>query len=99
VGDRLVIADVSDFDSVSVYAFKDTKRKVTSLMVHNKRALKGARVTLDLGAPVPAQKAARYELSNVNPKAIGQLPPLEVSGRTVNLGIAPMSILRVDVRM
>jgi hypothetical protein len=99
VGDRLLVGEVSDFDSVSVYAFKDTKRNVVSFMIHNKRAKKGAKLTLDLGAPVPTQKAPRYELSNVNPKAIGELPPLEVSGQTINLSIAPMSILRLDVRM
>jgi len=29
VGDRLTVAEVSDNDSVSVYAFKDTKSNVT----------------------------------------------------------------------
>jgi len=99
VGDRLLVGEVSDFDSVSVYAFKDSKRNVTSFMIHNKRAKKGVKVVLDLGAPVPEQKAKRYEYSNANPKAIGELPPLEVSGPSINLGIAPMSILRVDVKM
>jgi len=99
VGDRLTVAEVSDNDSVSVYAFKDTKSNVTSFMIHNKRAQKGVRVALELNAPVPAQKARRYEYSNANPKAIGELPSLDVSGQSINLSIAPMSILRVDVKM
>jgi hypothetical protein len=56
-------------------------------------------VALELNAPVPAQKARRYEYSNANPKAIGELPSLDVSGQSINLSIAPMSILRVDVKM
>lgn len=99
VGDRFIVAEVSDDDSVSVYAFKDTKRKVASFTILNKRAKKGARVALDLGAPLKAQKAKRYEYSNANMKAIGELPPLDVSGQALKLSIAPMSILRVDVTM
>jgi hypothetical protein len=56
-------------------------------------------VALELNAPVPAQKARRYEYSNANPKAIGELPSLDMSGQSINLSIAPMSILRVDVKM
>jgi hypothetical protein len=99
VGDRFIVGEVSDSDSVSVYVFKDTQRKVASFVILNKRAKQGARVALDLGAPVPAQKAERYEYSQADPKAIGKLPPLEVSGKSVNVSIAPMSILRVDVKM
>lgn len=99
VGDRLIVGEVSDSDSVSVYVFKDTKRKVASFMIINKRAKKGARVALDLGVSVPAQKAQRWELSKVNQKAIGELPPLEVSGQKVDISIAPMSVLRVDVKL
>ena len=99
VGDRFIVGEVSDYDSVSVYAFKDAKRKVASFVILNKRAKKGAKVALELGAPVPAQKAKRYEYSKANPKAIGELPPLDVSGQKLNVSIAPMSILRVDVKM
>jgi len=99
VGDHFVLGEVSDSDSVGVYVFKDTQSNVASFMILNKRAQKGARVTLELNAQVPAQKAARYEYSNANPKAIGELPPLEVSGQNIKLEIAPMSILRVDVKM
>jgi hypothetical protein len=99
VGDRFILGEVSDEQSVSVYVFKDTKRRLASFMILNKRAKQGARVALELSAPVPAQQAKRYEYSHVKPKAIGELPPLEVSGRSINLSIAPMSILRVDVKM
>jgi hypothetical protein len=99
VGDRFIVGEVSDSDSVSVYVFKDTQRKVASFVILNKRAKQGARVALELGASVPAQKAERYEYSQADPKAIGKLPPLEVSGKSVNVSIAPMSILRVDVKM
>jgi hypothetical protein len=99
VGDRFMVGEVSDADSLSVYAFKDPARKVASFVILNKRAKKGARLALDLGVAVPAQKAARYEYSAVNQKAIGELPPLDVSGKSVNLSIAPMSILRVDVKL
>ena len=99
VGDRFILAEVSDYDSVSVYAFKDTQKKVASFVILNKRANKGARIALDLGAPVPAQKATRYEYSGAHPKAIGELPPLDVSGKSVTISVAPMSILRVDVKL
>jgi hypothetical protein len=99
VGDRFIVGEVSNYDSVSVYAFKDAKRKVASFVILNKRAKKGAKVALELGASVPAQKAKRYEYSKANPKAIGELPPLDVSGQKINVSIAPMSILRVDVKM
>lgn len=99
VGDRFIVGEVSDFDSVSVYVFKDTKRKVASFMILNKRAKKGAKVALELTAPVPAQKAMRYEYSAANQKAIGELAPLDVSGQKIDVSIAPMSILRVDVKM
>jgi hypothetical protein len=99
VGDHFILAEVSDYDSVGVYVFKDTKRNVASFVILNKKAKKGAKLTLDLSAPVPAQKATRYEYSSANPKAIGELPPLDVSGQKLNLSIAPMSILRVDVKL
>ena len=99
VGDRFIVAEVSDHDSVSVYAFKDPKRKVASFVILNKRAQKGARIALDLAKPVPAQKAKRYEYSKANQKAIGELPPLDVSGQKLKIEVAPMSILRVDVKM
>jgi hypothetical protein len=98
-GDRFILGEVSDEGSVSVYVFKDTKRKVASFMILNKRAKKGARVALKLSAAVPSQKAKRYEYSAENQKAIGELPPLEVGGQNIDVGIAPMSILRVDVNM
>lgn len=99
VGDHFVLAEVSDTNSVAVYSFKDTQRNVASLIIINKRASKGAKLTVDLSAPLPAQKATRYEYSRVNPKAIGELPPLDVSGKSLALSIAPMSILRVDVKL
>jgi hypothetical protein len=99
VGDRFLVGEVSDYDSVSVYVFKDPRRKVASVVVLNKRVEQGANVKLDLGTPVPAQKAKRYEYSQVNEKAIGELPPLDVSGQNIAVSIAPMSILRIDVKM
>ena len=56
-------------------------------------------MAIDLGVPVPAQKAPRYEYSKANPKAIGELPPLDVSGQKMDVSVAPMSILRVDVKL
>ncbi len=99
VGDRFTVGEVSDQDSVGVYVFKDLQRKVASLIFTNKRAGKGAKVTLALGSAVPAQKATRYEYSKVNMKAIGQLPPLDVSGPSLNISLAPMSIVRVDLKL
>jgi hypothetical protein len=99
VGDHFIVGDVSDADSVGVYVFKDATRKVASFIITNKRAKTGAKLALDLGVAVPAQKAARYEYSGANLKAIGELPPLELSGKTLNVSIAPMSILRVDVQL
>ena len=72
---------------------------MASLILLNKRAQKGANVTIDLGTSVPAQQAKRYEYSKANLKAIGELPPLAVSGKTLNVGLAPMSIVRVDVQL
>ncbi|HEY2406022.1 MAG TPA: glycoside hydrolase family 44 protein [Polyangiaceae bacterium] len=99
VGDHFIVADVSSYDDVSVYAFKDKKRNVASIILLNKRAKKGEKLAIDLGAPVPAQQAERYEYSAVNPKAIGALPALAVSGQTLNIELSPMSIVRVDVKM
>ncbi|MGC4087744.1 MAG: glycoside hydrolase family 44 protein [Polyangiaceae bacterium] len=99
VGDHFILGEVSDQESVGVYVFKDEQRKVASFVITNKRAKKGAEVKLALSADVPAQKATRYEFSSVNQKAIGELPPLDVSGKSFQVSIAPMSILRVDVKM
>jgi hypothetical protein len=99
VGDQFILPEVSDYDSASVYVFKDAKSGVASFIILNKRASKGEKITIDLAAPLPAQKAARYEYSRANPKAIGELPPLDVSGKTITVTVAPMSILRVDVKL
>jgi hypothetical protein len=99
VGNQFSVADVSDTDSVGVYVYKDPSRKVASLIITNKRAKVGARVAVDVGTALTAQKATRYEYSAANPKAIGELPPLDVSGKTVNVTIAPMSIVRIDLVM
>jgi hypothetical protein len=99
VGDHFILGDVSNYDAVSVYGFKDTTKNVVSFILLNKKALQGARVAIDLGVPVPAQKAPRYEYSKANMKAIGELPPLDVSGQKLDVSIAPMSILRVDVHL
>jgi hypothetical protein len=99
VGDQFILPEVSDYDSASVYVFKDAQRKVASFIILNKRAAKGEKITVDLGAPLPAQKATRYEYSKANPKAIGELPPLDVNGKSFTVTVAPMSILRVDVKL
>ena len=99
VGDHFILGDVNDSDSVGVYVFKDASRKVASFMILNKRAQKGAKIALDLGTAVPTQKAPRYEYSGASPKAIGELPPLDVSGKAMEVSIAPMSILRIDVKL
>jgi hypothetical protein len=99
VGDQFIVPEVSDYDSASVYVFKDAQRKVASFIILNKRATKGEKITLELAAPLPAQKATRYEYSKANPKAIGELPPLDVNGKSLTVSVAPMSILRVDVKL
>jgi hypothetical protein len=99
VGDHFVVGDVSDAYSVGVYVFKDENRKVASFIILNKRAKKGAKVALELSAPVVAQKAPRWEYAAVNQKAIGELPPLDVSGKKLDVCVAPMSITRIDVKL
>jgi hypothetical protein len=99
VGDRFVVGEVSNFDDVSVYGFKSQDGKQASLILLNKRASKGAKVAVDLGRAVPAQQAKRYEYSGANQKAIGELPPLEVKGRSLEVPLAPMSIVRLDVKL
>lgn len=99
VGDHFLVGEVSDFDSASVYVYKDTKRKVASLMILNKRANKGAKVTIDLGVAVAGQKAPRWEYAGTNQKAIGELPPLDVNGQKLDVSVAPMSITRIDVKI
>jgi hypothetical protein len=99
VGDHFSVGEVSDSDSVSVYVFKDSQRKSASLILVNKRAGKGARLTLALGVNVPSQKAVRYELSRANMKAIGELPPLDVAGPSLDVSLAPMSVVRVDLKL
>jgi hypothetical protein len=99
VGDHFQVGEVSDPNSVGVYVFKDLQKKVASVVLTNKRAAKGAKVTIALGAAVPAQKAKRYEFSRANLKAIGELPPLDVSGPSMVVDLAPMSVVRVDVKL
>jgi hypothetical protein len=99
VGDHFIVGEVSDPNSVGVYVYKDAAKKVASFVLTNKRAAKGAKVKIDLGAAVPAQKAKLYEFSRANLRAIGELPPLDVNGQTMTVNLAPMSIVRVDVRL
>jgi hypothetical protein len=79
--------------------YKDPSKKLASLIITNKRAKVGAKVAVDVGVALPAQKATRYEYSGTAPKAIGELPPLDVSGKTINITIGPMSIQRIDLTL
>jgi hypothetical protein len=97
-GDRYLPAKVSSPDDVSVHAARDGKSGRLTLVLVNKRAAKGARVTIELAAPVPAQDVTPYEYGAVDRTAIGQLPARKVSGRVIDVDLPAMSVLRFDVK-
>ena len=51
------------------------------------------------GTDVEGYSAGSRPSGKVNPKAIGELPPLDVNGKSLKVNVAPMSIVRVDVKM
>jgi hypothetical protein len=99
VGDQFIKADVSNYSNVSVYIYKNAKTGIASFIVLNKKAKKGAKVSIDLAADLPNQSAPAWEFSSANMKCIGELPPMKVGGKKIAFDIAPMSILRFDVKM
>ena len=95
-GDRYLPAKVSAPDDVSVHAAKDTKTGRLTFVLVNKRAAKGAKVTIKLAAPVPEQEVTPYEYSPADRRAIGQLPGRKVSGKTIETDLPAMSVLRFE---
>ena len=99
VGDRFIAADVSKFSNVSVYVFKDPKKKIASFILLNKKAARDAVITIDLKGSVPDQQASAWEFSRANMKAIGELPPFKVGGSSMTVKLPAMSVLRIDVKI
>jgi hypothetical protein len=97
-GDRYLPSEVSAPDDVSVHAARAADGKVTFVLI-NKRAKKGARLTVKLSKAVPSQTVALYEYSSVNSKCIGLLPDMTVGGDSITINLPPMSVLRFDVKM
>ena len=58
----------------------------------------GANLTLNLAAPVPAQDITVYEYSGVDKGVIGRWPARHDDGSVIKIDLAPMSVLRFDVK-
>ena len=57
---------------MSLHAARDSKTGRVTVVLVNKRAAKGACVTLNFNAPMPPQKLVVYEYSAANKHCIGQ---------------------------
>ncbi|OGV58330.1 MAG: hypothetical protein A2X45_19235 [Lentisphaerae bacterium GWF2_50_93] len=99
VGDKFIKAYVSDFSHVSVYAYKNVKTKTASLILLNKKSTKGAKVEIAFKNEIPVQDASAWEFSRANLKAIGEIPPMKISGKKISVELPSMSILRIDIKM
>ena len=97
-GDRYLSGKVSAPDDVSVHSARDSKSGNLSFILVNKRAAKGAKVSLKLSSPVPEQEATIYEYSAAGRHAIGLLPGRRISGDTIDLDLPPLSVLRFDLK-
>ncbi len=92
-------AKVSRPDDVQAFVTRSTKDKTKlSLRVLEQASEEGARVKLNLSAPLPDQAVTPYELSSKNPKAIGELPARKVGGNSIEIELPPMSVLRFDAK-
>ncbi len=98
VGGDYLPAKISAQDDVSVHTFRDAATKRLSFVLVNKRAAKDARVALNLTRPIPEQTVTPWEYSAADRYAIGQLPAQKVSGKTLELDLPAMSVVRVDVK-
>ena len=97
-GDHYLTSSVSAPDDVSVHASRDSATGRLSLILVNKRATKGARVTLSLGTTnIPEQAVAPWEYSGTDQFCIGQLPSRTVSGNHLTIDLAPLSVQRLDL--
>jgi photosystem II stability/assembly factor-like uncharacterized protein len=97
-GDRYLPGAVSAPNDVSVHAARDSKTGRLTFILVNKRASLGAHLTLNLAAPVPAQDITVYEYSGVDKGVIGRWPARHVDGSVIKIDLAPMSVLRFDVK-
>ncbi|MCY3017752.1 MAG: hypothetical protein NTW87_01795, partial [Planctomycetota bacterium] len=97
-GDRYLPSKCGAPHDVSVHAAKDSKTGRLTFVLVNKRAGKGAKLTLNLGAAVPAQDVTVYEYSSADRYCIGQLPAQKVSGDKVTMDVPPLSVLRFDLK-
>jgi len=99
IGDVLMPSTSSRQHDVEIFATRSSKdRGKLSFVLLNKRVKQGARVKLELSAALPEQQVEPYELSAEDPRAIGALPPRKIGGKTVEVELAPMSVLRFDAR-
>ena len=98
VGADYLNAKVSAKDDVSVHTYRDAKTKRLSFVLVNKRAAKDARVVLNLSKSVPEQTVEAWEYSGADRLAIGKLPARKVGGKTIEIDLPAMSVVRVDVK-
>jgi len=98
VGAEYLDAKVSAKDDVSVHTYRDPATKKLSFVLVNKRAAKDTRVTLNLSKAIPEQTVSPWEYSASDRFAIGQLPARKVGGRSIDIDLPAMSVIRIDVK-
>ena len=97
-GDRYLPAKVNAPTDVSVHTARDTKTGKLTFILVNKRATTGAKVTLKLNAALPAQAVTLYEYSRADRFAIGELPAKQIAGRTIEVDLPSLSVVRFDAQ-
>lgn len=97
-GDHYLPTQCSAPDDVSIHAAKDSKTGRLTFILVNKRIAKADSITLKLSAPVPAQDVTCYEYSGADRRAIGKLAARRVEGDTIKVDLAPMSVVRFDLK-
>jgi hypothetical protein len=85
-------------DDISIHAARDSAGKKLTLILINKRGSKSAKLTLNFKTALPEQETVSYEYSDADAKQIKTLPPVKVSGNTIEMELAPISVRRMDVR-
>ena len=82
--------------SAVLVKFAATKR--LSFVLVNKRSGKDARVVLNLSKSIPEQTITPWEYSSADRFAIGQLPAKKLGGKTLEIDLPAMSVVRFDVK-
>lgn len=96
-GDRYLPSTVSMPNDVSLHASRDAASGRLSLIVINKRAAKGAHVTIKLSGKIPEQEVTPWEYGAADQYCIGLLPARKVGGDQLTIELPPLSVQRIDL--